>query len=90
MPDAKADGPHLTPRNLEVLRLIVAGLNDREIADELSLAYGSVRNHVSRLYKRLGVRNRAEAIRWALQHGIVPSVEQLPRGRRDSHETRGE
>jgi LuxR family maltose regulon positive regulatory protein len=65
-----ADGRHpapaaLTPRELEVLRLAAAGHFNREIAEGLGLGLGTVKQHLARAYRKLGVRRRAEAVRRA-------------------------
>ena len=52
----------LTERELEVLRLIVAGLSNQAIADELVIAHGTVRQHINRIYSKLDVKSRAQAI----------------------------
>ncbi len=51
----------LTERETEVLRLMAAGLSNREIADELVLAMGTVKAHLHNIYGKLGVRGRVEA-----------------------------
>jgi LuxR family maltose regulon positive regulatory protein len=51
----------LTEREVEVLRLMAAGLSNREIADELVLAMGTVKAHLHNIYGKLGVRGRVEA-----------------------------
>jgi DNA-binding NarL/FixJ family response regulator len=53
----------LTPRELEVLRLLSEGLTDRETAEALTLSTRTVETHVSNILRKLGVRNRAEAAR---------------------------
>lgn len=58
---------HFTSREIEVLKLLAEGLSNEEIADRTGLAYQTVRNYVSRLYSKLGVRSRAEAVRLARQ-----------------------
>lgn len=58
----------LTPRELEVLRLIGKGSNNREIAQVLYLTEGTVRNYVTRILSQLGVRDRIQAVIWAQQH----------------------
>jgi len=58
----------LTPREREVLELIARGLTNREIAEQLVIAPKTVRNHVSRIYGKLGVNNRTQAV-LAAQHG---------------------
>jgi DNA-binding NarL/FixJ family response regulator len=52
----------LTPRELEVLRLMAAGLANREIGDLLKLGEGTVKNHVSVVLSKLGVRDRTRAV----------------------------
>ena len=52
----------LSERELEVLRLIAAGLSNREIADELFIALGTVKRHINNTYGKLQVRRRTEAV----------------------------
>ena len=52
----------LTDRELEVLRLVAAGLSNVEIAGQLVLAVGTVKKHISNIYGKLGVKRRAQAI----------------------------
>jgi DNA-binding NarL/FixJ family response regulator len=59
----------LTPRELELLALLSEGLDNIRIADRLNLGEQTVRNYLSRLYSKLGVRTRAEAIVWARDNG---------------------
>ena len=61
----------LSERELEVLRLIVAGLSNKEIAEELYLAIGTVKKHINNIYGKLGVSRRAQAIRRAQESGWV-------------------
>lgn len=63
--------PNLTPREEEVLRLMARGLSNEQIASELGIAEGTVKNHVSNLYAKLGVNSRAQAVAWAWLHGKV-------------------
>ena len=60
----------LTPRELEVLRHIARGEDNREIAQALHLAEGTVKNHISSIYEKLGLRDRTQAIRFAILHGL--------------------
>jgi DNA-binding NarL/FixJ family response regulator len=62
---------HLSPRQLDVLRLLVQGKSTAQIADELHLAPDTVRNHIRRLFAALGARTRLEAALIALRHGLV-------------------
>jgi DNA-binding NarL/FixJ family response regulator len=61
----------LTDREREVLRLLVGGLNNREIADALAMAEGTVKNHLSTILAKLGVRDRTRAVLRALAEGLV-------------------
>ena len=61
----------LTERELEVLRLIGTGATNREIADRLVVSEGTVKNHVSSILSRLGLRDRTQAALYAHEHGVV-------------------
>jgi len=61
----------LTERELEVLRLIVAGLSNPEIADELFIAVSTVKSHVNHIYGKLAVENRVQAANRAQALGLV-------------------
>jgi LuxR family maltose regulon positive regulatory protein len=52
----------LTEREVEVLRLIAAGLSNREIAQELVVAVSTVKSHVNHIYGKLGVKTRTQAL----------------------------
>lgn len=61
----------LTDREFEVLQLIVKGNSNIAIAENLGIALGTVKNHTSRIYRKIGVHKRSEAISWAWKNGIV-------------------
>ncbi len=60
----------LTDRELDVLRLIAKGFNNSDIAGQLHLSEGTVRNHVSAILEKLGVSDRTQAAVIAIQHGL--------------------
>ncbi len=68
---AHATPPELTTRELEVLKLIVGGCTNRQIAHELRIAEYTVKNHVKNILSKLNVADRTQAATSALQRGIV-------------------
>jgi two-component system NarL family response regulator len=63
--------PSLTPREISVLELVAKGKSNKEIGTVLSLAEGTVKTHLKRIYEKLGVSDRTEAALVAVQRGIV-------------------
>ncbi len=61
----------LTPRELEVLRLIAAGRSNTEIADHLVLSQATVKTHVGRIFAKIQARDRAQAVVYAYEAGVV-------------------
>jgi putative nucleotidyltransferase with HDIG domain len=61
----------LTPREVEVLRLLVRGLSNKEIAEELVISRRTAGAHVEHIYAKLGVSNRARASLFAVKHGLM-------------------
>ena len=61
----------LTKRELEILRLMAGGLSNREIAERLIIATGTVSKHSNNIFLKLSVRNRTEAVSLALQRNLV-------------------
>ena len=64
-------GPELTARELEVLKLIVAGKSNKEIGLALFISEATVKTHINNLLSKLGVSDRTQATTTALQRGIV-------------------
>jgi HD-GYP domain-containing protein (c-di-GMP phosphodiesterase class II) len=62
----------LSPREVEVLRLVARGLSSRQIAERLTLSPKTVRNHTERIYAKTGASNRVAACLFAVQHGLLP------------------
>jgi DNA-binding NarL/FixJ family response regulator len=62
---------HLSPRELDVLKLMIMGKRNKEIATRLDITEGTVKIHVSNILVKLGVADRTEAVTQALQRGIV-------------------
>lgn len=72
MPEAEGP-PHttLSDREYQVFQLLVAGKSVTEIADELNLSAKTVSTHKARLMEKMGIRNQAELIRYAIAHRLV-------------------
>lgn len=64
----------LTPRQRDMVRLLQQGLDNQTIAQQLGLSVKTVENHLTRLYRQLGVRSRLEAVNYAMQHPEVLGV----------------
>jgi DNA-binding CsgD family transcriptional regulator len=67
----------LSQREVEVLCRVAAGKSNREIAEELVIAEGTARRHVSNIYNKIGAINRSDATRYALRAGLV-EVDEMP------------
>jgi DNA-binding NarL/FixJ family response regulator len=61
----------LTQREAEVLQTIVDGLNNRQIAERLYISEETVKTHVRKVFRKLGVSDRAQAVSFALREGLV-------------------
>jgi DNA-binding NarL/FixJ family response regulator len=61
----------LTGREVEILRLMTGGYSNREIATALDLSEGTVKNHVSNILSKLGVRDRTRAVLKAIEKGVI-------------------
>jgi DNA-binding NarL/FixJ family response regulator len=63
----------LTAREISILNAVARGLSNDEIAKELWVTQQTVKFHLTNIYRKLGVKNRTEATRFAYQHGLVES-----------------
>jgi len=61
----------LTRREEEILRLLGRGQSNKEIAEQLFLSEGTVKNYISRIYAKLGARDRTQAALWAVEHDLL-------------------
>jgi DNA-binding NarL/FixJ family response regulator len=70
-PDNLPPPDDLTPREIEVLKLIAGGLSNAEIATALVVSNATVKTHVNHIFAKTGARDRAQAVRYAYQHRIA-------------------
>lgn len=70
--EAGADEPHLTDRELEVLRALAEGMGNKQIGARLGISPSTVKYHLQAIFAKLGVRTRSEAVSYGLRHGVVP------------------
>ena len=70
-PQSEPQPPVLTARQMQILRQIVDGRTNKEIAGDLGISEATVKEHVSRIFDVLGVRNRADAVASALRKSVV-------------------
>ena len=76
----RREGPAgLTPREVEVLRLLARGLSNKEIAERLVISPKTVANHAEHIYAKINASTRAAAGLFAMQHGLLPE-EEFPAG----------
>ncbi|MGH7870031.1 MAG: LuxR C-terminal-related transcriptional regulator, partial [Candidatus Dormibacteraceae bacterium] len=61
----------LTPREIEILKLLAAGQANKQIAFQLKISEKTVRNHVSNIYEKLGIYDRSQAVLYAVRKGLV-------------------
>ena len=71
VPDNRPPPDDLTAREIEVLKLIAAGLSNTEIATALVVSGATVKTHINHILAKTGARDRAQAVRYAYQHGIA-------------------
>jgi len=69
--DVQTNYEPLTPRELDVLKLIARGYTNRQAGEELSISVRTVEGHRANIYKKLGVNSRVELVRFARRHRII-------------------
>jgi DNA-binding NarL/FixJ family response regulator len=61
----------LSPREVDVLKLIATGLSNTEIAEALFVSNATVKTHINHIFEKTGARDRAQAVRYAYEHGLA-------------------
>ena len=70
--EAKRESLGITPRELEILELIAAGLSTREIAERVNVSENTVKTHSSRVFDKLGARRRTQAVQLGKELRLIP------------------
>jgi DNA-binding CsgD family transcriptional regulator len=70
--EAAVEALGITPRELEILELIAAGLSTREIAERIFVSENTVKTHASRLFDKLGAKRRTQAVQLGKERGLIP------------------
>jgi DNA-binding NarL/FixJ family response regulator len=70
-PGGDSDGPALTDRERDILSRVAAGMTTAAISRELWVSEHTIKFHLTNIYRKLGVANRAGAVRYALDHGLA-------------------
>jgi DNA-binding NarL/FixJ family response regulator len=68
----------LTPREIEILRMVAAGMANKQIAAELVISERTARSHVSNILRKLGLSSRTQAALWAVREGFAPDAGAAP------------
>ena len=69
---------NLTPREMQILQLVIEGKTNRAIATEIYISEKTVEFHLDRIYSKIGVRTRLMAGVWAIQQGILAETREIP------------
>jgi DNA-binding NarL/FixJ family response regulator len=77
-PGPPAASPRLTSRQAEVLRLLAAGLSNKQIAAELVLSTATVERHLATIYRNLRLGSRVDAARFAMENGLAENMQRAP------------
>ena len=70
--EARREQLGITPRELEILQAMAAGLSNREIAERLFVSENTVKTHAARVFDKLSARRRTQAIQLAKEAGLIP------------------
>jgi two-component system, NarL family, response regulator LiaR len=70
--EGKLESLGITPRELEILELIAAGLSNREIAERVHVSENTVKTHSSRVFDKLGARRRTQAVQLGKEFRLIP------------------
>lgn len=70
----------LSEREAEVVALITQGLTNKQIAARTWLSINTVKTYIRTAYRKIGVQRRAQAVRWGMEHGMLPSQTRVLRG----------
>ena len=70
--DAAVEAFGITPRELEILELIAAGLSTKEIAERVFVSENTVKTHSRRLFDKLGAKRRTQAVQLGKERGLIP------------------
>jgi len=70
--EARREQLGITPRELEILEAMAAGLSNREIAERLFVSENTVKTHAARVFDKLSARRRTQAIQLAKEAGLIP------------------
>lgn len=61
----------LTPREIDIARMIALGIGNREVGEKLFISEGTVKTHLHTIYEKLGIKGRVQLANWAREHGLV-------------------
>ena len=70
--EARLEELGITPRELEILEAMAAGLSNREIGERLFVSENTVKTHATRLFDKLSAKRRTQAVQRAKEAGIIP------------------
>jgi DNA-binding NarL/FixJ family response regulator len=68
----------LTPREVEIVRYVAAGMSNKEIAERLVYSEKTVKNYLAIIFQKLGIRDRTQAAIFALRQGLIPEEDSAP------------